>query len=384
MAAIELYNLSKSFQGSDGQQIHALDDISLSLNAHDFLAIVGPSGSGKTTLLRIIAGLEQPTSGCIQIHGQSAASLPPGQRDIAMVFQEPALYPHLTVRQNIEFPLKLRKAPPALIRQRLENAAATLGLESYLDRLPSELSGGQQQRVALGRAMVRQPQAFLLDEPLSNLDAPAREELRTMIAHIHDETGAPMVYVTHDQSEAMSFPGNLAVMHQGRIEQIDHPLDVYLHPCNIFTAQFLGTPSMNLFAGHLDQAGGQSVFRCSDPRPDSTSATLRLPVRPSFSDDFSTNDSVTIGIRPEDVVWQKEPSTDPFVELPLKVNAVSLRGEKAVVSANFNGHPFHAIIPIRQFNQPRNNKTAFVAMDHIYFFDSRTTRRLSPERHSAP
>ncbi len=379
MAAIELQNLSKSFRGSDGQTVPALQDISLSLDERAFLAIVGPSGSGKTTLLRIIAGLEQSTSGCINIHGQPVTALPPGQRDIAMVFQDPALYPHLTVRKNIEFPLKLRKSSPALIQRRLSDISARLGLDHLLDRLPSELSGGQQQRVALGRAMIRQPQAFLMDEPLSNLDAPAREELRALIVQIHRETAVPMVYVTHDQSEAMSFPGNLAVMHQGRLEQIDRPIEVYLHPCNTFIAQFLGTPSMNLLTGTVVQDGNHSGFRFFPPsKATGSSLLLGFPTAPSFPPGFSESDPVVLGIRPDDIVWQKTSPTGAYVKLPLEVHAVSLRGEHGVIAATLGGHPFHAKVPLRQMNLTWNEVSSFVAMEHLHFFDGRTSKRLSP------
>jgi len=228
-------------------QAPAVDDFTLSVAAGEFLVLVGPSGCGKSTTLRMVAGLELPTSGVIRIGGRDVTFLPPKDRNIAMVFQNYALYPHMTVRENMAFALKLRHVPKAEIAKRVDAAAETLGLTPYLERLPKALSGGQRQRVAVGRAIVREPAVFLFDEPLSNLDAKMRVEMRAEIVRLHHALGATMIYVTHDQTEAMTMGDRIVVMDSGRIQQAASPMKVYDHPANTFVASFIGTPPMNLF-----------------------------------------------------------------------------------------------------------------------------------------
>jgi multiple sugar transport system ATP-binding protein len=231
----------------------AVADFSLRVEPGEFLVLVGPSGCGKSTTLRMVAGLEMPTSGRILIGGKDVTRLPPKDRDIAMVFQNYALYPHMTVKENLSFALKLRGVAKDEIARRVESAAAVLGLEPYLKRLPKALSGGQRQRVALGRAIVRNPSVFLFDEPLSNLDAKMRVEMRSEIIRLHRRLGATMIYVTHDQTEAMTMGTRIVVMNGGRIQQAAPPMDVYEKPANTFVASFIGTPPMNLFPpGMLD------------------------------------------------------------------------------------------------------------------------------------
>jgi len=231
----------------------AVDGFTLDVRPGEFLVLVGPSGCGKSTTLRMVAGLELPTGGTISIGGRDVTNLPPKDRDIAMVFQNYALYPHMTVRENMSFALKLRRAPKDEIARRVQAAAETLGLVPYLDRLPKALSGGQRQRVALGRAIVREPAVFLFDEPLSNLDAKMRVEMRAEIVRLHHRLGATMIYVTHDQVEAMTMGERIVVMSGGRIQQAAAPLEVYNHPANRFVASFIGTPPMNLLPpGVLD------------------------------------------------------------------------------------------------------------------------------------
>ena len=234
-------------------QLPAVDDFTLDVTPGEFLVLVGPSGCGKSTTLRMVAGLELPTGGSISIGGRDVTNLPPKDRDIAMVFQNYALYPHMTVRENMSFALKLRKVPKDEIARRVDETAETLGLTAYLDRLPKALSGGQRQRVALGRAIVREPAVFLFDEPLSNLDAKMRVEMRAEIVRLHHRLGATMIYVTHDQVEAMTMGERIAVMSGGKIQQAAAPLEVYNHPANRFVASFIGTPPMNLLPpGILD------------------------------------------------------------------------------------------------------------------------------------
>jgi multiple sugar transport system ATP-binding protein len=237
--------LCKAFKGPGGDVIQAVNNVSLAVEDRDFLTVVGPSGCGKTTTLRLIAGLEEADSGNISIDGEVANDLPPKERDVAMVFQNPALYPHMSVFENMAFGLKLRKCPRSEIERRVGAAAEMLGLNGSLKRRPEELSGGQRQRVAIGRAIVRRPRIFLFDEPLSNLDAPLRAQMREEIARLHAELGATMIYVTHDQIEAMTLGQRVAVMDRGAIQQIGTPEEIYRRPANAFVAGFIGALPMN-------------------------------------------------------------------------------------------------------------------------------------------
>jgi multiple sugar transport system ATP-binding protein len=251
MAEVRFDGVGKVYSRGDTP---AVADFTLDVRDGEFLVLVGPSGCGKSTSLRMVAGLETPTSGRIFIGGKDVTNLPPKDRDIAMVFQNYALYPHMTVAENLSFGLKLRHFPKAEIERRVNAAAETLGLAQYMKRLPKALSGGQRQRVALGRAIVREPAVFLFDEPLSNLDAKMRVEMRAEIIRLHNKLGATMIYVTHDQTEAMTMGERIVVMSAGRIQQVAPPLEVYERPANPFVAGFIGTPPMNLFpAGVLDE-----------------------------------------------------------------------------------------------------------------------------------
>jgi multiple sugar transport system ATP-binding protein len=242
MASISLRGVSKAFAA--GTAVH---DVSLDVADGELLVVLGPSGSGKSTVLRLIAGLEDPTSGEIHVGGRDVTHEPPQARDLAMVFQNYALYPHKTVRENLEFGLRVRRVDPAQVLERVDRTARLLGIDALLGRKPSELSGGQRQRVALGRALVREPQAFLLDEPLSNLDPVLRAATRAELAQLHRRLGTTMVYVTHDQEEAMTLGSRIAVMRDGRLEQLDTPLEIFRRPANVFVARFVGTPAMNIW-----------------------------------------------------------------------------------------------------------------------------------------
>ncbi len=242
MASVELRNVSKIFPGD----VRAVDDVSLDVADGEFLVLVGPSGCGKSTLLRMIAGLDEPTGGAIRIGDRDVTRLPPKDRDVAMVFQSYALYPHMTVRRNMAFGLQLRRVPKGEIASRVQSAAEMLGLTELLERKPAALSGGQRQRVAVGRAIVRDPAVFLFDEPLSNLDALLRIEMRRELAALYRRLGATMVYVTHDQVEAMTLGDRIVVMKEGVVQQVGRPLEVYDRPANTFVAGFLGSPPMNL------------------------------------------------------------------------------------------------------------------------------------------
>src|SRR3989442_6847055 len=235
-------NVSKVFSGG----VVAVDGVSLTIGSGEFLVLVGPSGCGKSTLLRMIAGLEEVTAGTISIGAREVTDLPPRARDIAMVFQSYALYPHMTVRQNLGYGLKVRKTSKHEIKERVARAAQLLGLDELLDRKPAALSGGQRQRVAMGRAIVREPRAFLMDEPLSNLDAKLRVSMRAQLARLHDRLRVTTVYVTHDQVEAMTLGQRVAVMRDGVLQQCDTPQNLFHHPANLFVPAFIGSPSINL------------------------------------------------------------------------------------------------------------------------------------------
>jgi multiple sugar transport system ATP-binding protein len=254
VAEIVLDNVSKVFSGG----VTAVDGVSLTIGSGEFLVLVGPSGCGKSTLLRMIAGLEEVTAGTIAIGEQEVTDLPPRSRDIAMVFQSYALYPHMTVRQNLGYGLKVRKTPKHEVAERVSRAAQLLGLDELLDRRPAALSGGQRQRVAMGRAIVREPKAFLMDEPLSNLDAKLRVSMRAQLAALHGRLATTTIYVTHDQIEAMTLGQRVAVMRDGRIQQVDTPQELYVRPANLFVAAFIGSPAMNLVEAEV--SGGRLHF----------------------------------------------------------------------------------------------------------------------------
>ena len=291
MAQIILDHVEKAYAGN----IKAIDDLSLDVKDGEFMVLVGPSGCGKSTALRSIAGLEEITGGTIQIGDRVVNDLPPKDRDIAMVFQNYALYPHMTVEQNLAFGLQLRKTPKEEIKRRVDEAARMLGLEQYLKRKPAALSGGQRQRVAMGRAIVREPQAFLMDEPLSNLDAKLRVSMRASLNQLHERLGVTTVYVTHDQVEAMTLGNRVCVLRDGRLQQVDTPQTLFESPVNLFVAGFIGSPAMNFVNAELVRDGGAAV----------TFADYKLVVPPEvieakqgLADYFGKK--VILGIRPSD------------------------------------------------------------------------------------
>jgi multiple sugar transport system ATP-binding protein len=284
MAEILIERLTKEFSGG----VTAVSDVTLQIEDGEFMVLVGPSGCGKSTLLRLVAGLEDVTAGTVWIGGRDVTDLAPRARDIAMVFQSYALYPHMTVRQNLGYGLKVRKSSKAEVAERVERVARLLRLDDLLDRRPAALSGGQRQRVAMGRAIVREPLAFLMDEPLSNLDAKLRVNMRAELASLHARLGATTVYVTHDQVEAMTLGQRVAVMRDGRIEQVDTPQALYRDPATLFVAAFIGSPAMNLVGARLDREGvefgGVRIRLASDQRPQRTGDVV-LGIRPeSFQD----------------------------------------------------------------------------------------------------
>lgn len=284
MSYVELNNIGKSFD-----RVEVLKNINLSIKKDEFCVLIGPSGCGKSTLLRIIAGLESPSSGSLSLNNKDVTELRPRDRNIAMVFQNYALYPHLTVRGNMEFGLKLDKTPKAKINDLVNEAAAILKLEPYLTRYPKQLSGGQRQRVAMGRAIVRNPSLFLFDEPLSNLDAKLRTKMRTEIKSLHFRLKSTTVYVTHDQIEAMTMADKIVVMNEGEIIQVGTPLELFDNPKNLFVASFLGSPEINLFEGTVKKSS-DSCFLQLDETSD-----LNLPQDLNFNED----QKIIVGIRPQ-------------------------------------------------------------------------------------
>ena len=283
MASVEIRDVRKSFGA-----VQIIKGVNISIDDGEFVILVGPSGCGKSTLLRMLAGLENITSGEIAIGGRVVNQVPPKERDIAMVFQNYALYPHMTVKDNMAFSLKLRNAPQSEIDSRVSKAAGILGLNALLDRFPRQLSGGQRQRVAMGRAIVRDPQVFLFDEPLSNLDAKLRVQMRSEIKELHQRLKTTTVYVTHDQIEAMTMADKIVVMHDGIVEQIGAPLELYDNPANIFVAGFIGSPAMNFLKGTVK--GGQFV----------ADGGYALPL-PKLSSPVPEGKAVTLGLRPEHI-----------------------------------------------------------------------------------
>jgi multiple sugar transport system ATP-binding protein len=293
MGTVSFEHVTKTFRSRDGV-VCAIGDLSLAVADREFIVLVGPSGCGKTTALRLIAGLEEPTSGTIRIGGRDVVGVPPKDRDVAMVFQNYALYPHMTVFKNMAFGLKMRRVPNDEIRRKVHEAAALLGIEHLLARRPAGLSGGERQRVAVGRAIVRKPRVFLFDEPLSNLDAGLRTHMRTELKSLHRSLETTIIYVTHDQEEAMTLGDRIAVMKDGVLQQCGRPLEVYNQPANRFVAGFIGTPAMNFLEGTLERDGEGTCFTGGVGR-------LVLPDQLATSVRECHGRSVVLGIRPEHV-----------------------------------------------------------------------------------
>ncbi len=318
MAHVVLSRLEKSYPEKSGPGLRVVHGIDLEIRAGEFMVLVGPSGCGKSTTLRMIAGLEDISGGSISIDGRVVNDVAPKDRDIAMVFQNYALYPHMTVYENMAFGLKLRKLPRPEIDRRVREASALLSLDAYLERRPKALSGGQRQRVAVGRAIVRQPKVFLFDEPLSNLDAKMRVSTRAEISRLHARLGATMIYVTHDQVEAMTMGDRICVMKDGRIMQVAAPLELYHRPDNVFVAGFIGSPPMNLFPGRLEKsAGGDRLdFIGAGPTP------LRVPLdaRLSALGAPLAGREVVFGARPEDVLHADDAPSAPAAEARVEIS----------------------------------------------------------------
>ena len=372
MAQVVLEHLIKLFAGPGGERIRAVDDASLTIQDKELLVLVGPSGCGKTTTLRLIAGLEDPTEGTISIGGKIVNRLAPKDRDVAMVFQHFALYPHMTVYENLAFGLRLRHVSRAETEQRVRETAGTLQLGDCLDRRPAELSGGQRQRVALGRALVRHPSLLLLDEPLSNLDAATRLQMRAEIARLHAHLGSTMLYVTHDQVEALTLGHRVAVMKDGRILQVDAPMSLYAHPANLFVAGFIGSPPMNLFDGTLVERGKDLVFEES-PRSDAAAArSLSLGLNPSHAPSLRgcIGKPVVIGIRPEHITCSPpQPASSPENALQAVVELVQPMGAETYLHLTGHARPIVARVSATQSAAVNEAFSLGFDLAHCHFFD---------------
>ena len=354
MADLTITDVKKSYDGKP--VLHGVD---IAIPDGHFVVIVGPSGCGKSTLLRMIAGLEDITSGTISIGGIEMNDIEPADRGCAMVFQNYALYPHMSVRQNIAYPLRIAKLPPAERDKRVEHAAKILNLTDYLDRRPAQLSGGQRQRVAMGRAIVREPDVFLFDEPLSNLDALLRVQMRIEIKKLHKRLNATSIFVTHDQVEAMTLADTLIVMNAGRVEQIGSSSEVYRNPASVFVAGFMGAPAMNLLPAKADADGLIRLDGLAD----------NLAIAQA---DVAKDTLLTVGIRPENVVL----STTEGAGLPASVDLVEELGGSRVAYCKFAGHEVAVVLPAG--DEDIEGKTIWLTLPQnaIHCFDRETGLRL--------
>jgi multiple sugar transport system ATP-binding protein len=383
MAEIVLDRVTKEFDNG----FVAIDDVSLTVADGEFLVLVGPSGCGKSTLLRMIAGLEEVTAGTIFIGGNDVTELAPRHRDIAMVFQNYALYPHMDVRRNLAYGLRVRKTAKAEIDRRVEEVAHLLGLEKLLDRRPAALSGGQRQRVAMGRAIVREPAAFLMDEPLSNLDAKLRVTMRSELSRLHDRLGVTTIYVTHDQVEAMTLGQRVAVLRDGVIQQVDTPQALYAAPDNLFVAAFIGSPAMNLVEatikdGRVAFAGWELPL---DPaRRPSREGRVILGIRPESFEDATLADSDLPGVD-VDVVVLEELGSDSHVIFPIdapRVEAEELRAaadneEDALIADDQS--LWNARVSSKTGAEPGRRLRLALDLTELYFFDPDSGASLTAE-----
>ncbi len=354
-------------------EVVAVNDLNLEINDGEFMVLVGPSGCGKTTSLRMIAGLEEISEGSLSIGDRVVNHVAPKDRDIAMVFQSYALYPHMTVRDNMAFGLKLRKTPKDEIERRVNEAAAMLSCQNLLDRKPRELSGGQRQRVALGRAIVREPAVFLMDEPLSNLDAKLRVQTRAEIARLHQRLGTTTVYVTHDQVEAMTMGQRIAVMSEARLQQVGSPQELYDHPDNRFVAGFIGSPSMNFLEVDVTRTGDAVQLKGDGidiPLPDHYMAGFK-----SF-----TGNKLVVGVRPEHLDVEAPP---PSGSLSGNADVVEYLGNEELIHLSVGGHDIVALIGSEHHVKPGDDLTLNISLDKVHLFDPETTLAIGKERDEA-
>jgi multiple sugar transport system ATP-binding protein len=361
MATVTFENVSKRYG-----DVVAVDDFNLDIRDAEFMVLVGPSGCGKTTSLRMIAGLEEITDGTLRIGDRIINDIPPKDRDIAMVFQSYALYPHMSIRDNLAFGLKLRHVPKVQIEARVKEAAAILDLTRYLDRKPRELSGGQRQRVALGRAIVREPAVFLMDEPLSNLDAKLRVETRANILRLHQRLNTTFVYVTHDQIEAMTMGTRIAVMNEGRLQQVGTPQELYDRPINRFVAGFIGSPAMNFAT--VEVSGTSDKLEIVGP-------SITLPMPPQFREAIgAAGRQLIVGFRPEHLILG--PISGGSATVNAKAEVVEYLGNQELIHASGAGHDIVAVVDSSYQVRPGDMLELRVPLERIQLFDPDTNFAL--------
>ncbi|MDR2506343.1 MAG: sn-glycerol-3-phosphate ABC transporter ATP-binding protein UgpC [Oscillospiraceae bacterium] len=366
MASVSLKHIYKIYTGG----VTAVSDFTLDIEDKEFIVLVGPSGCGKSTTLRMVAGLEEISDGELYISDKLVNDVAPKDRDIAMVFQNYALYPHMTVYDNMAFGLKLRKTPKAEIERRVKEAAKILDIEHLLSRKPKALSGGQRQRVALGRAIVREPKVFLMDEPLSNLDAKLRVQMRTEITKLHQRLQTTFIYVTHDQTEALTMGSRIVVMKDGFVQQVDTPQNLYDYPTNQFVAGFIGSPQMNLFNVKLVKEGGDIWAVFGDNK-------ILIPKGKvaKFTDESYIGKDVVMGIRPENIHDEQVfIASQPNSVISVKVEVVELLGSETFLYLKASGKDTNVIARVNPRTPTRSGDTIPVAFDtnHLHFFDKET------------
>ena len=354
MSSVVLKNVTKRY--GLHEVVHAID---LEVTEGEFAVLLGPSGCGKTTTLRMVAGLEDISSGEIKIAGRRVNDVEPKDRQIAMVFQNYALYPHMTVRQNMQFALKPQQLEAKEVAARIDEAARVLGLEPLLERKPSQLSGGQRQRVAMARAMVRTPKVFLFDEPLSNLDAKLRSQVRVEIAKLHKRLGTTALYVTHDQVEAMTLADKIVIMKDGNIEQIGSPEEVFARPRNLFVASFIGSPAMNLIEMTVESQGGRAVLK---------GAEITIPAPSGAAGNIKVGQRVTVGIRPSDLHIAKPADSGPVYDATVDVS--EFLGTEVLLDLRVGGAEMTAQIPAQE--KPAEDQAIRIAFDlnAVHLFDT--------------
>jgi len=364
MANVQFENLFKNYG-----DVKAVHDFNLKIDEGEFIVLVGPSGCGKSTTLRMIAGLEDITSGLIYIDEKVINKIHPKNRDIAMVFQNYALYPHLSVKDNISFGLRAQKIPKAEVEKRVVEASKTLGLEGLLSRRPGELSGGQKQRVAMGRAIVRNPKVFLFDEPLSNLDAKLRHKMRAEMKKLHKKVGTTTIYVTHDQIEAMTLADRIVIMKDGLIEQVGTPDEVYRRPNNIFVASFIGTPAMNFIEGKVSNVSkASSMIMLEDQK------SIKLK-----GNNFYNNQNIILGLRPEDitVTSKKSVKSHNIIELDAEISVIEPMGHETVVICD--SYYGELTGKVESNSKLKENMTVKinVSLEKVYLFDKKSEKNLN-------
>lgn len=358
MADVKLVNISKSYDG----KTNAVENVNLEIKDKEFVVLVGPSGCGKSTTLRMIAGLEEISEGELFIDGNIMNDVPPKDRDIAMVFQNYALYPHMSVFDNMAFGLKLRKFKKEEIAERVNYAAGILGMEKLLNRKPKELSGGQRQRVAVGRAIVRKPKVFLFDEPLSNLDAKLRVQMRTEISKLHHKLETTMIYVTHDQTEAMTMGDRIVIMKDGFVNQVDSPMNLYNKPVNHFVAGFIGSPAMNFIEGTFSDDSSTKFV--------SNNGLLIIPngnIEMNVCNKYAGKNMIA-GIRPEDIHTQHDELSSP-TSLKVKLDLVEQMGNEVLAYFHIEGNQFVARFPSSFSAAPNSDIQIFIDISKIHYFD---------------